>query len=265
MNKKLKIVLWIGLLIGVLVLMSFVKKAHQEAVLNVPMIFIDVDDENAFLTQDELYSRILSTGLYKPGMQQQELALESLEKYVADMTEVRDVKLYSNLGKDWNIDVKLRRPIARIYNKYDESFYMDETGFLMKTSDLYTARVVVVTGEIEDRMDVKNIHDFINNDSLKSIRILDDIYRISTYVCKDAFLRAQIGQIHRKKNGDFVLIPQVGGQVIIFGTAKTDEDVAQKFEKLSVFYKEGIPFEGWTTYSEINLKYDGQIVCKRKD
>jgi hypothetical protein len=25
-----------------------------------------------------------------------------------------------------------------------------------------------------------------------------------------------------------------------------------------------MPFVGWEAYSEINLKYEGQIVCKRK-
>jgi cell division protein FtsQ len=99
---------------------------------------------------------------------------------------------------------------------------------------------------------------------LISIRNLDDIYRISSYVCNDAFLSAQIGQINLEKNGDFVLVPQVGGQKIIFGSARTNEDVAEKFKKLTIFYKEGLPYEGWDKYEVINLKYDKQIVCKKK-
>ena len=34
------------------------------------------------------------------------------------------------------------------------------------------------------------------------------------------------------KKGDFVLIPLVGGQKIIFGSAKTENEVKEKFEKL---------------------------------
>jgi cell division protein FtsQ len=78
-------------------------------------------------------------------------------------------------------------------------------------------------------------------------------------------LRAQIGQIHREKNGDFLLIPQVGAHKIVFGTAKNDKDVEDKFNKLIVFYKEGLPFEGWNKYNLINLKYDKQIVCSKKE
>jgi len=73
-----------------------------------------------------------------------------------------------------------------------------------------------------------------------------------------------IGQIHLKHNGDFFLIPQVGGQKIVFGTAFSDLEGEEKFRKLKVFYKEAIPYEGWNTYEEISLKYNKQIVCKKK-
>jgi cell division protein FtsQ len=134
----------------------------------------------------------------------------------------------------------------------------------MAPSYLYTARVVVVTGFVNDRKNSESVERIINNDTLISIRNLDDIYRISSYVCNDAFLNAQIGQINLEKNGDFVLVPQVGGQKIIFGTARTKEEVAEKFKKLIIFYNEGLPFEGWDKYEVINLKYSKQIVCRKK-
>ena len=76
-------------------------------------------------------------------------------------------------------------------------------------------------------------------------------------------MNAQIGQIHREKNGDFVLIPQVGSHTIIFGSAFSDREVEEKFKKLKVFYEEGLPYEGWNKYDIINLKYKKQIVCKK--
>jgi cell division protein FtsQ len=33
--------------------------------------------------------------------------------------------------------------------------------------------------------------------------------------------------------------------------------------RLKIFYKEGMPYEGWRKYETINLKYSGQVVCKR--
>jgi cell division protein FtsQ len=57
----------------------------------------------------------------------------------------------------------------------------------------------------------------------------------------------------------------VGDQKIVFGTANTEEEVAEKFSRLTTFYKEAIPFEGWDKYVEISVKYDGQIVCRRRN
>jgi hypothetical protein len=123
---------------------------------------------------------------------------------------------------------------------------------------------VVVTGLIPDRINSIPVKEIINNDSLKSIRNLDDIYRISNYVCNDPILHKMIGQVYREKNGDFVLIPIVGDQKIILGTAQSDAVVKDKFERLLDFYKEAMPFEGWNKYSEISVKYEGQIVCRKR-
>ena len=122
----------------------------------------------------------------------------------------------------------------------------------------------MASGEIFDRIDGESVPDIINNDSLISIRKLDDIYRISDYVCYDPLFRSLIGQIYLDKNGDFTLVPLVGDQKIVFGKANSESQVKAKFEKLRTFYHEGMPYVGWHTYSEINVKYDGQIVCKRK-
>jgi len=212
-----------------------------------------------------LYGRLKRKGFFVPGLAHEKLDVLGIENYIREMSEVKEVKVFTRLGENWTIDIVVRKPIARIFNKYGESFYLDEEGVVMRTSDLHTARVVVVTGYIPDKMNSISVPEIINNDSLKSIRKLDDVYRISNYVCKDPFLRSLVGQIHLKKNGDFVLIPLVGGQKIIFGSAHSEEEVKDKFEKLMIFYNEAIPYEGWNKFDEISLKYDRQIVGKKVD
>jgi cell division protein FtsQ len=59
------------------------------------------------------------------------------------------------------------------------------------------------------------------------------------------------------------MTPVIGDQKIVFGKAHSERHVREKFQRLKVFYKEAIPYEGWSKYSEISLKYEGQIVCKK--
>jgi len=262
MRIWIKRIVWVLFFVGVLVLMFRSCRVHEKRSMDKPKIIIHVKGEDAFLTEDELYDRLKRKGLIFEGQTQKTLKAAKIEQYIGAMSEVKDVKVFTRIGSKWTIEVTVRKPIARIFNQHHETFYLDEDGIVVRTSGLHTARVVVVTGAIPDRITSIPVEEIINNDSLKSIRKLDDVYRISNYVCNDPELQALIGQIHLRKNGDFVLIPLVGGQLIVFGSAFSDREVRDKFKKLKIFYTEGIPFEGWDKYSEINLKYGDQIVGK---
>lgn len=265
--KKIK---WKGILVGtltllVLVLMGMGENNRNETPLPAPQIYIHAEGESAFLTENELRERLAYQGLFEVGSKLSNLAIEQIENAIKRMQEVKEVEVYTELDGNWTIDVELRRPIARVFNQYGESYYLDSEGYKMLPSELHTARVVVVNGFIPDRMSDPAYPDLINNDSLISIRKLDDIYRITNYVCNDPLLQAQIAQIYLEKNGDFVMTPQVGGHKIIFGTAENQAETERKFKHLITFYKEAIPYEGWNKYSEISLKYTNQIVCKKKN
>lgn len=263
MKKWIKIIGWLLFAILVIVGMNIVGTAQKETIASKPKIFIHIEGENAFLTEDEVYQRLLQQRLIYPGQKFEDLHINKIEHFLASMSEIKNCKVYQKIGQFWNIDIEIRKPIARIYNLAGESFYLDDIGHTMQTSPLYTARVPVVNGDIPDEAHSIPVNEIINNDTLKTKKYLDDIYRISYYVCNDPLLNAQIGQIHLKKNGDFVLIPQVGSHTIVFGSAFSNEEVAEKFDKLKIFYTEGLPYEGWNKYNVINLKYKKQIVCKK--
>jgi cell division protein FtsQ len=264
MKSWVKIALWSTFGLTVIVLLMMVRSAQDEFTIDKPEIIIHINGENAFLTKDELYTRLRRKGLIYNGQTKEQLKVSKIETYLRSMTEVKDAKVFSKIGGNWTVEVDIRKPIARIFNKFGETFYLDDLGYTMAPSTIHTARVVVVTGNISDKITSPPVEKIINNPSWKSIRKIDDVYRISSYVCNDPLLRSLIGQIHRKMNGDFVLIPEVGGQKIIFGTAYSNEEVREKFRKLKIFYTEAIPYEGWNKYEEISLKYDKQIVCKKK-
>lgn len=259
----MKIGLWILVAAGVVTVLVFADREEKEKKYDIPEISIHVDGD-AFLTEPELIDRLKLHRLIQENEQVGKLNIRKIEYVISLMPEVKNVKVFKRIGNEWDIQLNLRKPIARIFNQLGQSFYLDEDGFLMNRSSLHTARVLVFSGFIKDRFTPNSIDRIINNDSLKSIRNLDDIYRISNYVCNDPILHKMIGQVYREKNGDFVLIPIVGDQKINLGTANSDEDVKDKFERILEFYREAMPYEGWNKYSEISVKYEGQIVCRKR-
>lgn len=265
MNKWIKIALWTSLSIGVIVLVIAAQNAVKKLPLQKPNVNISVDGENSLLTESELISRLERKNLLFVNQKVEELNTEKIERFIGTMEEVENVKVFSYLDGNWAMTIKLRKPIAHIFNPSGENYFIDEDGYKITSSLDHIARVLVVTSDNRLEFNEKNSSKIINNDSLKTIQKIYRVHRISNYVCNDPLMRSLIGQIHLKNNGDFVLIPIVGEQKIIFGSAYSNEDIAEKMEKLKLFYKEAIPFEGWNKYSEISLKYDGQIVCKKKE
>lgn len=264
MKEKLKIVAWFLFALVLVVLMVFAGKAQQDALVLEPTIAISVVDENNFLTGEELMGRLKRNQLIYEGQKMRDLNTTNIEALVRKMHEVEEVQVFKQMAGHWTIRLKIRQPFARVFNAKGESYYIDSKGSTMNVSPNFTARVLIISGNIPDRCDSITVADLANNDSLSRVRQLDDMYRLAKYINRDEFLNAQISQIQRNQFGDYIMIPLVGDQEIIFGTAKNEASVKQRLEKLKIFYKQGLPYEGWEKYETINLKYKNQIVCKRR-
>jgi hypothetical protein len=83
MRKWLKIALVICTLIGVIVV--FVKASEQEAKKqpNLPQISIHVDSENAFLTEQELLTRLKMDRLIFEGQTNEQLEIDLIEAKIS--------------------------------------------------------------------------------------------------------------------------------------------------------------------------------------
>jgi len=261
MNSWLKNILWLVFVISIFVVMSFINSSKQNQVMNLPNIKITPFEDQVFLTKDDMTVLLKGQGLIADNMKYSEIDFNKIEKFISQMNEIKSVKVFVNSGNEWEIKIELKQAIARLFNLDGSSCYLDKVGNLLPTSTNYTAHVVTVNGYINETDLTKNVETVINNDSLKTIEIIDDLYAISNYVCLNNFLSAQITHIYINANKEFELIPRVGNQRILFGKA---ENIAGKFKKLEVFYKEGISNAGWQKYDTINVMYKNQVVCSKR-
>lgn len=259
----MKIVLGTLALILVIFTMNYTYQSLANRKMQDPEIIIHIQN-NPLISKDEIHSILISEQLYHPEMTFSQLNINAIEKRIAQIPEVLSVHVYTQLNTEWKIEIQQRNPIVKVINKYDEKFYIDHQGSIINSTVDHTARVLIANGNIGERPDGLNVINIINNDSLKTIYQIDDIYRISNYICTIPFLESQISQIYIREDREIILIPQVGEQIIVFGSANSNEEVKEKFEKLIKFYQEGIKYEGWNKYKEINLKYSGQVVCKKR-
>jgi cell division protein FtsQ len=265
MKRFLKIALLVIIFGGTILLLIAANQKVCEQHMEKPLIELTVQDGIALLTENELLRELYVLNLFQDSMKKSDLKITEIETYIEGMNEVLSADVYMELDQKWHINVHTRRPIARVIANDIDDFYIDNDYELMRLSPYAKPKILAFTG-LEQLISVEMGYDeIINNDSLKTKLKMDQIYRISSYVCNDAFYNAQIVQVHYTKTDGFVLIPRVGDHRIVFGAAESNEMVEDKFQKLTTFYDEVIPYEGWSKYESINLKFKDQIVAKKKE
>lgn len=249
-------------LLGVWIVLGFVEDEQEQRVVGIPEVDIQLYEDMVFLSEEDVILRLQDKQLIGEHKSYGEMELAQIEQTLVEMPEVKNAQAYTYLSGKWKVELELRQPIARIFNIDGSSCYLDKSGKLMPLSDHYTAHVITVDGNINETDYLKSVDNIINNDSLKTIEILDDLYEISNYVCSDEYLSAQFTHIHINGYKEFELIPRVGDQRIMFGKAKY---IAGKFKKLEHFYNEGLSRAGWEMYDTINVMYKNQVVCSKRN
>lgn len=179
------------------------------------------------------------------------LEVERMERVLEGDPFVKNADVYIDQNNQLHINIEQREPLVRVLDNNGNNYYLDATGKKMPPSKNFAARVIVATG---------NISPYTPEFREKKKSSLKDLFNLTQTLLADEFLASFIQQIHINNAGDFLLVPLVGDQKIVLGSAKKLED---KLHRLKVFYKEGMPYEGWRKYETINLKYTGQVVCKR--
>jgi cell division protein FtsQ len=260
-KKILRFFLWLLGISSLLVVLAFANKSIDEVRCKQISISINHDDESAFIDSLEVAKLIQESGKQYVNQQFGLINTAGLEQLLNNHTHIKVAEVYRNYDGELHLNIKSRRAIARVINAQGESFYLDEDGDLMKWSPLYTARVPVFTGRIfesYDRFYMINFNRDDINDSLLIKMNLYGIYRLARYIDSNEFWKSQIEQINIDKEVE--LIPMIGSHTIVFGDFS---ELDEKFNKLMVFYREGLNKMGWNLYKTINLKYKNQVVCTK--
>ena len=261
LRKILYVSFWLVLLSGTVVLLGFVKNEHNRIKCTNVEVNIDNADENEFVSKADILQMALENRDKLEGQTLQTIDVNKLEKIFNTHPAVANAEVFENIAGDLTINITQKRPIARIITALGESYYIDSKGKLMLWSHSYTARVPVITGEIYESFAKNNLLDLSSNDindSLLKKNKLFGLYALVKYIDSDEFWKAQIQQI--SVGEDIELIPLMGNHRIIFGDV---QEIDAKFKKLMIFYTHGLSKVGWNAYSEINLKFKNNVVCKK--
>lgn len=245
---------------GVFTLLSFV--GDEQANMPCKALVVELESNNMrFVEIADVKERLTDLGSAIEGDPMSSLDLRKFEEEIRSMPEVEDTEVYSTIDGKVVVQVKQRRPIVRVINQNDSlSVYIDDRGQVMPWSRSYTARVLVVNGHLNIPRSGA-IDGITAADSGVVYEHFKNVYKLANYIDGNDFWKDQIIQVYVTPQGEYELIPLVGGHKIIFGTL---ENMKGKFNKLELFYEKGLKNADWNKYRTVNLKYKDQIVCTKK-
>jgi len=253
LKRVFHIIFWIIITAGILVLVSFIEAEHKKTTCKSFEISIDYENSDPLLSVDEIKKKIYVSFDTLVGKKLGDINLVQIENMVNEIKFVANADVYTTITGKMNIRVTQRKPIVRIINASNHSYYIDQNGEVIPTNRGFPSRVLIANGFIKSNYSDTLI---IQNNS-----VLAEIYKLASYIYHDPFLKLQIEQIYVSKNREYEFVPKVGRHIIIFGGI---EDMEEKFKKLLVFYHQGINKTGWNKYKSINLKFENQVVCSKK-
>ena len=238
-KKILKHLLLLCLLIGLSLLYGFsLQRNTQKKIVDISVNF-EAGDNN-FLTHNMVNKLLIQNNETVKNKAKSILDLYSLENNILKNPYVEKAAVFYTVNGMLKTVVKQREPIARIVSK-NSSYYIDKQGVKVPLSDVFSARVLLISGVKKDE-EIKEILPFIK------------------VILKDDFFKKEIVGIHKSAENEFVFSVRSGDYKIDFGNL---EDIEVKFKKLKAFYNTTYKNKTIQNYKTITVKYHNQVVCTK--
>jgi len=248
LRKLLKLAGYLGLMMFFIITLAFT--SHESK--NVPCRSIEIEFDNnelIRLSKAEISRMIKSADKDIIGKKLEDINAEVIEKAVEKNPAVLKAEVFKVVAKDTTsykgivtVRVKHRRPVVRVMSE-EGSYYLDKFGDKIPISTNYTANVLVATGYFLEKYAKEQLLPFV------------------LFIENDEFWNAQIEQVHVEKNGDVILTPLVGDQIIELGKF---DNYLEKLRNMRAFYNQVLANNNWDKYDKISLKYKNQVVAKKR-
>lgn len=213
-------------------------------------IHIDYAGGLSFVDVEEVDSVLVEVNGIRPSLSNREdLPLSEMERRLENNPWIHTAEVYLSQDGKLQAEIVQKRPLFRVINTSAVGYYICRDKSKMPLNSNFTAQVTVVGGWLE------------TGDLQRDSLVFANLFLLQEFLEKDSFLLAMTDQILIDELGEFSLIPISGGHKVRLGNADKLED---KLSRLKTFYREGMVNTGWEQYGLVDLRFSGQVVCRKK-
>lgn len=225
------------LLVGFLFAFSNQRNSVRKVDLKAPVF---IGDNKLFIT-DQTVSKLLIQN-QRPLTEQPKdiIDLNELEVALNSNSMIKKAEVFMSVEGELYTEIEQKRPIARVSS--NASYYIDDDGSYMPLSSNYTARVPLVTGNV-------------NKNSLETV------YEFANAVDQDEFLKKHVIEIRQNDDNTIDFRIRKSDFTVHLGTLKK---LDKKINNFKAFYQKAFKDKILETYTRVDLKFDKQVICTKK-
>jgi cell division protein FtsQ len=238
MKRSLEILKFVVLFGLIAFLFSFTKKRNDARKLT--KLDIEFVDENSpFITYNSVNKLLIQNHDNVTSIGKETLVLKKMEQRLRENPMVRDAQVYVSVDGTLAVKIEQRKPIGRVSDSPD--YYLDADGKKMPLSDVYSARVPIITGTSKNNF--------------------NEVTALLLKIEKDEFMKSSVVGLNRKTDGDIELELRKTNFKVLFGKP---ENIEKKFQNFKAFYKKTKQDSTLYGYNMVNLKFNNQVIATKK-
>ena len=208
---------------------------------------VQIVDKFEFVTQDDVKGFLDKHYGHYIGMRLDSLDLDGIERMLEKKNVVLKSEAWTTPDGMLHVSIMQRPPVLR-FQRGEQGFYMDKTGYVFPLHKSYTADVPVIEGAIP------NLENGANAEWAAGVLSL------MAYINGSKQWKDSLEKISVNASGDLELHFNGSKERFILGFP---EDIESKFERIKKYYSHIVPAKGEGYYKSVNLKYNKQIICRK--
>lgn len=238
MKRSLEIIKFMALL-GVLAFIFSFSKSRNDSrkISKVDVEF--VGDNSPFITHNTVNKLLIQNEGEVTSIGKETLVLKMMERRLRENPMIRDAQVYVSIDGTLGAKIEQRNPIGRIAGSPE--YYLDDDGKSMPLSEVYSARVPIITGVSKTNF--------------------SELTQLLLKINEDEFMKSSVVGLNKKEDGDIEFELRKTDLKVLFGKPI---QIEKKFQNFKAFYKKTKQDSTLSSYSMVNLKFESQVIATKK-
>lgn len=270
MNKRLKYLLYAVFccIFAAAVTLAAILGSGQRREITCTGLEVEFRDSLKFVCEDDVRGWLDGNYGTYVGSRLDSIRLWEMEEHIRSRSAVDKCEAWTTDDGTLHISISQRTPVVR-FEKGDIGFYADDRGFIFPLHRSYTAPVPVVRGALPLSEGGAYKGEARTPEEREWIA---GVLELLDFVSASRIWNGKVKSIDVNQAGDIVLTLQGAAKEDGSRTAVRERfilgkpcDIADKFARMEKFFTHIQPEKGEGYYRTVNLKYNGQIICRRND